>query len=69
MADMDLGLDLDLNMEGEENMEIESLSVEEQKAMEAEDIKPALAHDLEGFARGFAAAWDLEPPAELLKTK
>ena len=64
MADMDLGLDLD--MDGE-NLEAENLSVEEQKALEAEDMAPALAHDLDGFARGFTAAWDLEPPEELLK--
>lgn len=67
MADMDLGLDLDLNMDGDESMNVEALSVEEQQALEAESVAPALAHDLEGFARGFSAAWDLEPPEKFLK--
>ena len=65
MADMDLGLDLE--MEGGESMEIESLSVEEQRAMEAEPMETSLAEDLDGFARVFTAAWDLEPPEEFLK--
>ena len=65
MADMDLGLDLE--MEGGESMETESFSVEEQRAMEAESMETSLAEDLDGFARGFTAAWDLEPPEEFLK--
>ena len=65
MADMDLGLDLE--MEGGESMEIENLSVEEQRALETESTETSLAEDLDGFARGFTAAWDLEPPEEFLK--
>lgn len=65
MADMDLGLDLE--MEGGESMEIENLSIEEQRALETESTETSLAEDLDGFARGFTAAWDLEPPEDFLK--
>ena len=64
MADMDLGLDLDLGLEteGEEKLEMEGM-----EGLDTTAEKVALAEDLDGFARGFTAAWDLEPPAELLK--
>lgn len=64
MADMDLGLDLDLGLEGEGE---EKLEMEGMEGLETEEVKVALAEDLDGFARGFTAAWDLEPPPELLK--
>lgn len=66
MADMDLDLDLDLQMEGE-GLEADALSPEEKMVLEADDMQTSLAEDLEGFAKGFTAAWDLEPPENLLK--
>ena len=45
----------------------EKLEMEGMEGLETEEVKVALAEDLDGFARGFTAAWDLEPPAELLK--
>ena len=51
MADMDLGLDLeDLGISMEE---MEQLTVEEEVE---------LAENLEGFAKGFSADWDVLPP-------
>lgn len=66
MADMDLdlGLDMDLGLEGEGEEKLEMEGVE---GLESGTEKVALAEDLAGFARGFTAAWDLEPPADLLK--
>ena len=62
MEDMELGLDMDLGLEGEENLSLEGV-----EGLETESEKVALAHDLAGFAKGFTAAWDLEPPENLLK--
>ena len=64
MADMDLGLDLYLGLEGEGE---EKLDMEGMEGLDTTAETVALAEDLDGFARGFTAAWDLEPPAELLK--
>ena len=63
MADMDLGLDLDM-----EGMEGESLEMSEDMAQyDTGSVDHGLAEDLNSFARGFTAAWDLEPPEKYLK--
>lgn len=52
MADMDLGLD----------MEGLGFSAEELEQLAGGDDKVELAENLEGFAAGFSADWDLKPP-------
>jgi hypothetical protein len=52
MADMDLGLD----------MEGLGFSAEEMEQLVAVEPEVELAENLEGFAAGFSADWDLEPP-------
>ena len=65
MADMDLGLDMDLDMEGvgEEALEMS----EDMAQYDTGSVDHGLAEDLNSFARGFTAAWDLEPPEKYLK--
>lgn len=54
MADMDLGLD----------MEGLGFSAEELQELAATEPKVELAENLEGFAAGFTADWDIEPPTK-----
>lgn len=52
MADMDLGLD----------MEGLGFSAEEMEQLGVTEETTELAENLEGFAAGFSADWDLKPP-------
>ncbi len=60
MADMDLGLDLGLSLDdiGVDAAEMEKL---------APETKVELAENLDGFANGFSADWDLDVPAEVMQ--